>query len=138
MRRYLSFAFLVLFATVAFGQETPAPPQSPNYSRDALLQIFANEAERGKAEPRIQHSFGQISFKALGMRWRIGYLPFFVPLPGSRPWLNSDRWPDPFLLTRTEFASPPRTWRQSRDMSAELRRIERRVKDKATVKVKPE
>ena len=130
---------IVLIAMPVLAQQPadPAPPE-PDYSRDKLIEIFANEPQREKAEPRIKHSIGMIEFKALGMRWRVGYLPFFMPLPGSQPWINSQRWPDPFLLTGTEYASPPRTWRQTRDMNAELRRIERKLREKQKVKVQPE
>ena len=132
MRRFASFALLALFAASAMAQ------QRPDYSRETLLEIFAKEAKKEEAERRFKHEFGAISFKALGMRWRVGYLPFFMPLHGSRPWINGERWPDPFILTGTEIARPPRTWRQTRDMNAELRRIEKRLKESATVKVNPE
>lgn len=141
MRR-LTLAILLLVATAAFAQEEQPPPPPPpppaDYSKDALLQIFGTEIEKENAERNFQHQFGAISFKALGMRWRIGYLPFLMPLPGSEPWRPGERWPDPFRLTGTQLASPPRTWRQMRDMSAELRRIERRLKESQTVKVTPE
>jgi hypothetical protein len=136
MRRLIFSALLIFFTGTALAQEEPAPP--PDYSRDTLFQIFANEVERGETERRFKHEFGAVSFRALGMRWRIGYLPFLMPMPGSRPWIQGERWPDPFLLTGTQIASPPRTWRHQREMSAELRRIEKRLKETAIVKVKPE
>jgi hypothetical protein len=139
MRRALCFVVLILLAGAAFGQEEPgftAPPA--DYSRDALLQIFAKDIDREPVDGRFQHQFGAISFKALGVRWRIGYLPFLAPLPGSQPWRVDDRWPDPFRLTGTQLASPPRTWRQTRDMNAELRKIEKRLRETAKVEVNPE
>lgn len=127
----------LLFTVAAFGQdESASTTPAPDYSRDTLVRLFA-EIEIEERESRIQHSFGRVDFRALGMRWRVGYLPFFMPLPGSQPWVNGERWPDPFRLTGTEIASPPRTWKQTRDMSAELRRIERKVR-KATIVAKPE
>jgi hypothetical protein len=64
-----------------------------------------------------------------------------VPLSGSMPWRANGAFgalPDPFELTHTEIASPPRTWKQSRDMNAELKRIQRLEKERASVTVKPE
>ena len=141
MRRLAVFALTVAWAVGLAAQENeppPPPPATPDYSRQALFQIFADEVVREEAERRFHHQFGSVSFKALGMRWRIGYLPFLMPMPGSQPWLNKDRWPDPFALTGTSIASPPRTWRQSRDMNAELRRIEKRLRETTAVTVKPE
>lgn len=129
---------LLLTATTALAQQEEPPPPPPDYSREKLIELFADIPQREKAERRIKHSIGMMEFKAFGMRWRVGYLPFFAPLPGSQPWINRDRWPDPFLLTGTEFASPPRTWRQTRNMSAELKRIEKKLKEKQKVKVEPE
>ena len=135
MKRALHIFLLLAVATAVGAQENPPPA---DFSREKLIEIFANDPQREEAEPRIKHSIGMTEFRAFGMRWRVGYLPFFAPLPGSQPWIHRDRWPDPFLLTGTEFASSPRTWRQSRNMSAELRRIERKLKEKQKVKVQPE
>ena len=139
LRTALTLALLLTALTVT-GQETE-PEQAapkPDFSRDTLVRLFSEDIEREKVERRVEFGFGYVDFKALGMRWRVGYLPIMAPMQGSQPWLNGDRWPDPFALTRTEIASPPRTWRQSRAMSAELRRIEKRLKSTATVKVKPD
>lgn len=129
---------LLLTATAAWAQQEEPNQPTPDYSREKLIELFADIPQRETAERRIKHSIGMTEFKAFGMRWRVGYLPFFAPLPGSQPWINRDRWPDPFLLTGTEFASPPRTWRQTRNMSAELKRIEKKLKEKQKVKVEPE
>ena len=135
----LGAILLVLIAIPALAQQEPEQTQPPpDYSREKLIEIFANDPQHEKAEPRIRHSIGMLEFRALGMRWRVGYLPFFMPLPGSQPWINGQRWPDPFLLTGTEYASSPRTWRQTRDMNAELKRIEKKVREKQKVKVSPE
>jgi hypothetical protein len=75
------------------------------------------------------------------MRWRMNYLPIMMPLPGSMPWRYNTAmgtFPDPFELTGTEIASPPRTWKYMRDMNVEMKRIERTEKAKAKVTVKPE
>ncbi len=130
---------LALAVTAAAQEKTPASP--PDYSREKLIQIFANEPETKPVEKRVQFDFGFIDWRALGMRWRIGYLPFLVPLAGSEPWRyngSMGAFPDPFELTHTEIASPPRTWKQMRDMSAEMKRIEKTEKARAKVVVNPE
>jgi hypothetical protein len=132
----MKVSLVILFLLVSVGAAAQEEP--PDYSREKLIEIFANVPEREDVEPRIRHSIGALDFRAFGMRWRVGYLPFFAPLPGSQPWIHKERWPDAFSLTGTEFASPPRTWRQTRNMSAELRRIERKLKEKQKVKVTPE
>lgn len=136
----MKFAAAVLailaFCAKAAAQE-PANPPRPDYSREKLIQMFANEPRKEPAGPRVQLGFGYVDFKALNMRWRIAYLPILMPLSGSVPWRNNGAFgslPNPFELTHTEIASPPRTWRTTRDMSAELKRIERSEKAKVTVK----
>ena len=137
MRTAVLIATLLL-ASSAAAQQSLRDPDPPDFSRDTLLRLFAEGEEREDPEGRFSHSFGAIEFRAAGMRWRIGYLPFFVPLSGSQPWVNGQRWPDPFALTGTEIAQTPRTWRSQRAMSAELRRIERRIRETSTVRVQPE
>lgn len=116
-----------------------APAETPDYSRESLLRLFADAPEREDPEAQIQYDIGTISFRALGSRWKIAYLPFLMPLAGSRLTTNKD-WADPFLLTGTQYASPPRTWSRSREMNAELRGIEKRLRKsaKVTVTVRPE
>lgn len=119
-----------------------AAQEPPDYSRETLIKIFANNPIKEPVEPRVQFGFGYIDFRALNMRWRFAYAPM-MPLYGSIPWQMNGAMgsiPDPFVLTNTPIASPPRTWRQSRDMNAELKRIERteKSKPKATVVAKPE
>lgn len=128
---------LVLLPGTAAAQEPPAP-ENPDFSRDTLIRIFSETIEPEETEPRVKVSFGAIEFRAAGARWRIGYLPFLMPLPGSIPWDHEQRWPDPFALTGTQIASPPRTWRDNRARNAELRRIDRLMRDSATVTVTPE
>jgi hypothetical protein len=146
MPRALLVVFMLLIAAGAPAQDATQrvplapldPPPSaddPDYSRDTLLRLFADAPEREEIDPRFRHSIGAVDFKALGMRWRIGYLPFFAPFQGS--YLTTNReWPDPFTLTGTAYASPPRTWRRGREMSAELKRIERRLRKDSSVVVK--
>jgi hypothetical protein len=145
MRRALFLLTLMMIAAASYAQDATqrvpmAPleeidPSDPDYSRDTLLRLFADAPEREEIDPRFRHSLGAVDFKALGIRWRVGYLPFFAPFQGS--YLTTNReWPDPFTLTGTAYASPPRTWRRSREMSAELKRIERRLRKESSVVVK--
>jgi len=130
---------LALAGNIAAQEKAAADP--PDYSRETLIRIFADNPIRPKVEPNVQWGFGYVDFKALGMRWRMPYLPIMAPLSGSIPWRNNGAFgslPDPFELTGTQIASPPRTRRQARDMSAELKRIERTEKTKAKVTVEPE
>ena len=112
--------------------------QSPDFSRDTLLRLFAENPEREEIEPRFRHEIGMIEFRTRNIRWRVGYLPFFLPLHGSQPWDHHQRWPDPFILTGTEIAHTSRTWRDRRAMSSELRRIDRKVRESAIVRVEPD
>lgn len=142
MKRAALILLTLSIGAAAAAQEQTGQPR-PDYSRQKLIQLFADEPKHEKAQPRVQLGFGSVNFKALNMRWRIAYLPILMPLSGSIPWRNNGAFgslPNPFELTGTEIASPPRTWRRTRDMSAELKRIERseRVKARARVTVKPE
>ena len=142
MRNAVLVALFLAAVTPAAAQTQftpPAPRIEPDYSRETLLELFADLPEPEEMPAgRLDHRFGSINFRALGARFRVGYLPFFMPLSGSRPWLNSDRWPDPFVLTGAQYATTPRSFRTRREMSSELRRIERKVRESATVTVKPE
>ena len=122
--------FAALLALPVWAQE-----DKPDYSKETLVRLFAEGEPRPDRERNVQYSFGQVEFKAAGMRWRIGYLPFFMPLPGS--YMGTTGWdlPDPFLLTGTQYATTPRTFRDRRAMSSEMKRIDRLTK--ATVKVEP-
>jgi hypothetical protein len=127
------FLTLLLFGTTAL-----ADPPTPDYSQEKLRQIFAHsDEERPKAQPVVRWGLGAVEFKAFGMDWRIVYLPIAMPFSGSvrgtDPW---SKFPDPFALTGTEFASTPRTWQDKREVSKERRRIERSERDRAKVKVK--
>lgn len=136
-RTVLLVAFLLVAGTLS-AQEAAAPstasPAKPDYSRDNLLRLLV-ETEKPEHEPRVRFRFGTIDFKALGTRWRIGYLPFMMPLSGSQIRVTQE-WPDPFALTGTSIASPPRVWKSTpRAVRRELRRIDRLSKVKASVKV---
>jgi hypothetical protein len=133
------FVIVLALAGNIAAQELTNPP-TPDFSREKLIQLFANEPVKEPIEPRVQFGVGFIDFHALKMRWRLAYVPL-MPLPGSIPWQMNGAFgaiPNPFELTHTEIASPPRTWKQSRDMNAELKRIERTERIKAKVVAKPE
>lgn len=136
MKYSATFVIVLALAGHLAAQELTTPA-TPDYSRPKLIQLFANEPIKEKGEPLVQFGAGFVDFRALKMRWRLAYVPL-MPLPGSIPWAMNGAFgsiPDPFMLTRTEIASPPRTWRQTRDMSAELKRIERSERERARAKV---
>lgn len=126
-------ALTLAIAVPVLGQEEPAT--NPDYTKPTLMRIFSVDDTPPKRERRVKVRAGGVEFRALGMDWRIGFLPFLPPLVGSRN-TTSKEWPDAFSLTGTEFASPPRTWRQRRALSSELRRIERLERKRAKVVVK--
>ena len=139
MRRAALILSTLLVAASAVAQDETAatPPTPPDFSRETLIRFFAENPIKEPVEPRVRYGFGTIDFRAFGTRFRLGYLPIFAPLQGSQPWRNGDRWPDPFILTNTQIASPPRTWRDSRELNAELRKLEKRLR-KTTIVAKPE
>jgi hypothetical protein len=140
------FALLltILLATAAAAQEavppsivTPAPAPAPDYSNDSLMRLFRPEEPRQAPERRFHWTFGGVEFRALNMRWRIAYLPILPPLPGSVPKTNREAI-DPFVLTGTEFAMTPRTFKTRRLINSELRRIERMERERGKVVATPE
>ena len=129
MKSAAILAALVLTLPV-LAQEEPPPP---DYSRQKLLRFVAEIPEPPKHERNLRFQFGSVEFRALGMNWRIIYLPIMVPLSGSGLRTTSTL-PDPFALTGTEIATPPRAWRTQRQINAETRRIEKT--ERARVRVK--
>jgi len=137
--RTTSIALAVFLAAGAAlgqsGDSQHAPP--PDYSRQKLQEIFSKIEEPPQHERNIQFTPGAVLFKALGMRWRINYLPFLAPLPGSFRTTTGYNV-DPFALTHTEIAQTPRTFAAQRAINAEMKRIERTEREKrAKVVVKP-
>src|SRR6185436_13432592 len=131
--RLTTLAFLTaLLAPAALAQTAENAPE-PDYSKESIMRIFAVETEK-KEEPKafdvgpsaITYSTGDTSF-------RFNY--FSAPFQGSIPGTYKT-WPDPFALTGTSIAMSPRAWRDRRARNAELRRIDRLTKPKATIKVK--
>ncbi|HEY0142361.1 MAG TPA: hypothetical protein VGF48_15790 [Thermoanaerobaculia bacterium] len=127
----LILPLLLLFALPAFAQESD---DDVDYSRDTLMRIFVAEAPR-EERPPITFHVGTVQFNALGTRWNFAYLPFLAPLHGTTP-RTSQEMPDPFLITRTVMATPPRVARQQRRaINAEIRRIERTERERAKLSV---
>lgn len=137
MRVVAALILTLLTATAAMAQ-TQFREETPDYSKDTLLRLFAENPEREEAESRFEHRFGAIQFRTGSVRWRVGYLPFFMPLHGATPWDHHQRWPDPFILTGTEIATTPRSFRDRRAANAELRRIDRKLREAAVVQVQPD
>jgi hypothetical protein len=140
--RTAAFAFAaLLFAGASSAQQATAQqttPQPPDYSRPALLRVFADQPEQ--PERRVEYPFGAVTIEGRTTRWLIGYLPFLMPLSGS---VNTGRGfgsnvPNPFALTHTDFPYTPRTGRDTRGMSRELRRIESEERKRAKVSATPE
>jgi len=46
--------------------------------------------------------------------------------------------PNPFILTGTQFAYTPRTWRDERALSSERKKVEKLIKQRAKIKVTTE
>jgi len=131
MRTNAAILFLLLFGTAAAAQDAP----ETDYSKDTLMRLLHAEEKRPEPKPRVDFHVGAVDFMIRGSRYRFNYLPFMTPLSGSNP-RTSMEIPDPFALTGTSIASPPRVWRNRRALNAELRRIERTERARAKLKVK--
>lgn len=130
-------AFLVPFTILA---QDPSTNTSPDYSRDALRHFAANSEIKMSPLPdhlppgRIQWHIGWMEFGALGMHWRVFYLPIAVPLAGSG--LNNvAKIPNPLEMTGPRIAPalqlyPDRTAAVNREMKRVLK-MERQAKAKA-------
>src|SRR5215210_6382965 len=97
---------------VFLAMAVSAAAQEPriDVSRENLQKFVASIPEPPPPRPRnVTFHAGAIEFRALGMRWRIAYLPILPPLPGTRP-TTTREWPDPFALTQTSIATTPRSW----------------------------
>lgn len=130
MRTAILLVFVGLCASSALAQDSFTPSSKPDYSKDTLLRLMADQ-KPPEHEPRIQFHIGSVAFKALGTEWNFVYLPIMMPLSGTRFGVTRE-WPDPFTLTGTPIATPPRLWRPDRRaINRELKRIER-----TTAKVK--
>ncbi|HEX6639459.1 MAG TPA: hypothetical protein VF215_00025 [Thermoanaerobaculia bacterium] len=129
MRASATILALLLVTAPVFAQEDA---DTRDYSKDTLLRLFV-EAAKQESENPIRYRRGAIEFRALGTSWRFNYLPM-MPMSGTMGGVTQE-WPDPFALTNTVIATSPRSWRTRRNVSAELKRIEKseRAKIKVTV-----
>lgn len=94
-------AALLLMALPALAQQAPPPP---DYSRQNLVRLFAQAEEEHKLPPpRVQWHFGFVEFRALGMDWRVMYLPIAMPLAGTRL-DQTGQVPNAFELTNMQIA----------------------------------
>jgi hypothetical protein len=124
MKRAVLALLIFAAAMTALADDVPRP----DYSREALLRAFGPLPPHGALPPgRVQWHVGWFEFRALGMSWRVAYLPIMAPLPGARL-QDGAKIPNAFELTGTPYAStlPPmfdhdRPWAVER----EYRRIQR-------------
>jgi hypothetical protein len=114
--------------TTVDGRQQPI-----DYSRDHLNRLFVELPTPPEVED-IVITPGMAQFRALGLNFNLGYLPFFAPFPGSVP-TTTNVWPDPFSLTRTSLATTPRSFARGQALNREIRRINKLERDKAKAKV---
>jgi len=126
--RSLAFAFASLLIASAMLGDEPATTR-PDYSREALLHFVASNDIRMSPLPdhlppgRIQWHLGWMEFRALGMKWRIFYLPIAVPLAGSGL-QNVANVPNPLEMTGTPFPASPQLYPdRSAAVDRELKRV---------------
>jgi len=125
MRRLWIALLITVAATVAQAQSAPQSTQ-PDYSPDHLRQIFSTTPGDEPTPPRnVRLGFGVVEFRAFGMQWRVGFLPFLAPLHGSVPG-TTRVLPDAFSLNHVSIpGGAPIEVERSADMRRELRRIAR-------------
>ena len=119
MRKTIIAIALALSAGSVYAQQ--AQPAPPDFSPDHLRQIFTTE-EEPQAPQKVHLGFGTIEFRALGMDWRVIYLPLFAPLHGSVA-ATTKVWPDAFSLNHMEIPGALPIPQRDADMRRELRRI---------------
>jgi hypothetical protein len=130
MKATAALIAVLLVVPAVFAQK--AEPKV-DYSRQTLLRIVVEKEREDRRAIRIEN--GTVTFRALGTNWH--FMPIMLPFAGTR-FTTTREWPDAFSLTGTQFATPRRAFRTRRELNAELKRIERATKPKATVKVTPE
>jgi hypothetical protein len=131
---------ILLTASAALAQETTTARQ--DYSRETLLRFVANNEIRMSPLPdhlppgRVKWHLGWMEFRALGMQWRVFYLPIMVPLAGSGL-QNVAKVPTAFELTNTPFATGPQLYPdRSASVNREMKRV-LKLERQAKVKVEP-
>lgn len=134
MRRVAGFAVLTLMATAVLADDAPRP----DFSRDTML-TFTREVLRERAAERVEIDFGAIDVYNFGTHFKLLWLPFLAPLPGTK--LNQTaNLPDPFALTNTRIARsmPYMDDGHQSAVNREIRRVLRLDKKRAKIKVQAE
>src|SRR5690242_18554921 len=125
MRNVLIALLITVAAGVAEAQSAPANTPAPDYSPDHLRQIFTTTPGPDATAPHnVRLGFGVVDFRAFGMQWRVGFLPFLAPLHGSVPG-TTGVLPDAFSLNHTIFPGWQPEIERSADMKREMKRIAR-------------
>jgi hypothetical protein len=102
--RSVACLLLVLAASTAIAEDTPPPP--PDYSRDGLRRALSIHVSELSPVPDKRHlHFGYFEFRALGMDWRLFYLPLAAPLAGSGP-AGAGKLPTALQLISPRISSP--------------------------------
>ena len=108
-------ALLLAAASAAFANEGPRA----DYSRAALFRLFS------PSPGHLQWHAGYIDFRALGVHWRVLYLPLAKPVVRIE---DEATIPNPFELTGTPYASsvPPTIFDSDRawELEEEYQRIQ--------------
>jgi hypothetical protein len=131
----------LLIASAALADELVTTTQT-DYSRNALLHFVANNEIRMSPLPehlpparRIHWHLGWMEFHALGMDWRIFYLPIAIPLAGTALH-DIAKVPNALELTGTPFATGPQLFP---DRPASVNReVKRLLKLERQAKIKVE
>lgn len=111
---------LLLLAGVASAQESPRP----DFSREAVQRFVMDLDLEDEQEPFDRPS---VTLRGLGTTWNLNLPGIVMPLAGTRLGVTQE-WPNAFALTNTAIATSPRAMaRYRRDVSRELRRINKRL-----------
>ena len=121
-------AALVLVIIAAASALATEQATDTDYSRDGLRRALSISMSDLPPKPSSRHfHFGYVEFRALGMDWRISYLPIAAPLPGSTP-LDARKMPTAFALLRpTPSPTGPPMLDDERSFAArrEFRRVQK-------------
>ncbi len=132
MRALAGFVALTLMAAAAPADDATRP----DFSRDTML-TFTREVLREREAERVEVDFGAIDVYKFGTHFKLLWLPFLAPLPGTK--LNQTaNLPDPFALTNTRIAGsmPYMDDGHQAAVNREIRRVLRLDKKRAKIKVK--
>lgn len=116
--RYGLIALVLAMSTAAFAQEAPSSKKqtkekSPDFSRDAVLEIFLEDI---KPQPASRFDAGfRFDTETTRFRWVPFIAPMFIDFPGGDVTTVAV---DPFYLTGTSF---PYTSSSYRDRLGEWR-----------------